>query len=81
MLHLLLSAHALIAEWDPLSSGDDTNCTAACTASSGKRSTTLPNVLLLSDSIGAPSSGYYTNVVAIHGIAHNVGNPRRVFGL
>ena len=62
-------AAAQIFPEDPLQNllGDDNNCTATCTPSISKRSATLPNVLSLSDSIGAPSSGYYTNLVALLG--------------
>ena len=54
-----------------------TNCTATCTCAFGPKtgpyqcgiplSKTLPNIMLLSDSIGAMPMGYYTNVVALFG--------------
>ena len=55
-----------------------TNCTATCTCAFGPKagrwvqcgiplSTTLPSIMLLSDSIGVMPMGYYTNVVALFG--------------
>ena len=54
-----------------------TNCSATCTCTFGPTagpyqcgiplSKTLPNIMLLSDSIGAMPMGYYTNVVALFG--------------
>jgi len=46
---------------------DPHNCSHECTSSLQNMSTEVPNVLLLSDSIGAEGSGYFTNVVAILG--------------
>jgi|EP01047_Picozoa_sp_COSAG01_P018571 hypothetical protein len=48
------------------------NCSAQCTCTvedgcGGELSAALPNVMLLSDSIGANKSGYFTNVRALLG--------------
>ena len=59
VLSLALSTLATVA-----STAQDTNCSAYCGANYGQNfSSTVPNVLLIGDSISAVSSGYYANVV------------------
>ena len=45
--------------------GPKMNCTALCAGGPVPLNTSIPNVLLVSDSIGANGSGYHTNVIAM----------------
>ena len=55
---LLALVHSVIAQ---------ENCSAMCSGGPLPLNATLPNVLLVSDSIGANGTGYYTNVRAMMG--------------
>ena len=44
-----------------------TNCSAECSGAPTPLNETIPNVLLVSDSIGAAGTGYFTNVVNMLG--------------
>lgn len=70
---VLLALSPILGATASAQHSDGNNCSSSCSCNvadgcfAGPLNTSIPNVMLLSDSIGATGSGYFTNVKALLG--------------